>query len=156
MNTRLAKGGRNMSDQNTEDYLRAKEPYKIICNHELGDDSSGVQQRVAIIRELESITGKDFRNTAEFHREVQAFIEKKGERVLSLGVRLKKARKKKGWTQKQLADHLGFKAHSTFIMYEQNKRIPPKEVLEWLLREEKALGALPTQNVTPLSNWSNP
>ena len=145
-----------MSDRITEDFLRAKQLYEIICNHELGDDSSSVQQRVDIIRELESITGKEFRNTSEFHREVQAYIKNKGERIVSLGARIRKARKRKGWSLKQLARNLGFRSHSTFIMYEQNKRLPPKEVMEWIIQEENALGAHPTQNVTPPSARSNP
>jgi len=145
-----------MSDQITQDYLRVKELYEIICNRVLGDDSSGVQQKIEIIRELESITGKEFRNTSEFHQEVQAYIKNKGERILSLGARLKKARKRKGWSLMQVARNLGFRSHATFIKYEQNKAMPPKEVMEWLLQEENAPGAHPTQNVTPPSARSNP
>jgi len=145
-----------MSDQITQDYLRAKELYDIICNRVLGDDSPGVQQRVEIIRELESITGKEFRNTSEFHQEVQAYIKNKGERISSIGARIKKARKRGNWSLSQLARSLGFRSHSTFIMYEQNKRLPPKEVMEWLLQEENALGAHPMQNVTPPYGRSNP
>lgn len=145
-----------MSDQITQDYLRVKELYEIICNRVLGDDSSGVQQKVEIIRELESITGKEFRNTAEFHQEVQAYIKNKGERIASLGARIKRARKRKKWSLKELAKNLGFRSHATFIMYEQNKRLPPKEVMEWLIQEENALGTHPTQDVTPPSPRSNP
>ena len=145
-----------MSDQITQDYLRAKELYDIIYNRVLGDDSSGVQQKIEIIRELESITGKEFRNTSEFHQEVQAYIKNKGERILSLGARLKRARKRKGWSLMQVARNLGFRSHATFIKYEQNKAMPPKEVMEWLLQEENAPGAHPTQNVTPPSARSNP
>ena len=145
-----------MSDQITGEYLRVKELYEIICKHVLGDDSSGVQQRVEIIRELESITGKEFRNTAEFHREVQAYINKKGGRIASLGKRIKRARKSKKWSQKRLAQELGFRSHATLILYEQNKRLPPKVVMEWLIQEENALGTHPTQNVTPPSGRSNP
>jgi DNA-binding XRE family transcriptional regulator len=126
-----------MIDQVTEDYLRAKELYRIICNHELGDDSASVQQRVDIIRQLESITGKEFRNTAEFHQEAQAYINNKGAKIKSLGTRFKRARKRSKLTLKQLAEMLGFKSHSAFILYEQDKRLPPKEVMEWLLAEEK-------------------
>jgi len=139
-----------MNDQNMELYLRAKRLYVIICNHELGDDSPGRQRRVDIIRELESITGKEFRNTSEFHQEVQAYIENRGERIKSLGTRIRRARKKKGWTLKQLSSSLGFKSHSAFILYEQDKRLPPKEVMEWLLSEERKISqdALYTQNVS--------
>ena len=42
-----------MNNKTTEDYVHVKRLYEVICNHELGDDSSGVQQRVEIIRELE-------------------------------------------------------------------------------------------------------
>jgi len=126
-----------VSARNIEDYLRAKRLYEIILNHELGDDSSGIQQRVEIIRELESITGKEFRNTAEFHQEVQAYIENRGARVGTLGTRLRKARKRAGLTIKELATSLGFKSHSAFVLFEQNKRLPPKEVIEWLQTEEK-------------------
>ena len=144
-----------MSGQNIENYLRAKRLYEIICNHELGDDSSGVQQRVDIIGELESITGKQFRNSAEFHQEVQAYIDNRGARIGPLGTRLRKARKRAGLTIKELATSLGFRSHSAFILYEQGKRLPPKEVIEWLQAEEKKgpKNAPSGQNVSaPLSS----
>ena len=139
-----------MNDQSIELYLRVKKLNEIICNHEIGDDSSGIQRRVEIIRELESITGKEFRNTAEIHQVVQAYIDNKGERIKSLGKRIRRARKRKGLTLKQLSMSLGFRSHSAFILYEQDRRLPPKEVMEWLFSEERksSQDALYTQNVS--------
>jgi ribosome-binding protein aMBF1 (putative translation factor) len=126
-----------MNDQIMSDYLKTKELYEIIRNREFGDDPTSVQGRLDIIRQLEFITGKQFRTSSEFHREVQAYIDNGGERLKSLGKRIRKARKAKKWTLKRLAAELGFKSHSAFILYEQEKRLPAREVMEWLLREEK-------------------
>ena len=143
-----------MTDKNASNYLKVKELYGVICNHELGDDFSGVQRRVDIIRELESITRKEFRNTSEFHEIVQAYINKKGERIKSLGKRIKRARKKNKMTLKQLAFHLGFKSHSAFIMYEKDKRLPPNEVIQWLLKVENPQNAQFGENDSTLGNTS--
>lgn len=152
----LNKYGQEMNNQLVSDYLRAKELFEIIRNRVLGDDSSSVQDRVAIIRRLELLTGKEFRSTSEFHREVQAFIDNEGERLKSLGKRIHKARKAKGWTLKRLAAELGYRSHSAFILYEKDKRLPPKEVIEWLLAEEKnsSQDALHAQNVSTPSIYT--
>lgn len=144
---------KEMNGQIMDVYIRAKELYEIICNHELGDESPSVQARVDIITQLELLTGMKFRNASEFHREVQAFIDNEGGRLKSIGKRLRKARKAKGWPQKRLAEELGFKSHSAFVMYEDDKRLPPKEVLEWLLAEEKKTSqdAPHAKNVSPPS-----
>ena len=143
-----------MTDKNASNYLKVKELYGVICNHELGDDFSSVQRRVDIIRELESITRKEFRNTSEFHEVVQAYIKNKGERIKSLGKRIKRARKKNKMTLKQLASHLGFKSHSAFIMYEKDMRLPPNEVIQWLLKVENPQNAQFDEYVTTLGNTS--
>jgi hypothetical protein len=142
-----------MTDQIASDYVRAKELYEVIRNRELGDDSSGIQNRVDIIRRLESLTRREFRNSSEFDRDVQTYIDNRGERLQSLGKRLRKARKAKRWTLKRLAAELGFRSHSAFILYEKNKRLPSKEVIEWLLAEERKCSqdALHAQNVSPPS-----
>jgi len=145
-----------MNDHVLDDYVRAKKLYELICNREFGGDSSSVQQRLDVIGQLESLSGKEFRNTSEFHLDVRAYIDNGGERLKSVGKRLRKARKSRGWTLKRLAGELGFRSHSAFIMYEQDKRIPPKMVLEWLLQEEKkaAQDALGRKNVSAPSTCS--
>lgn len=156
--TRAAKvrHGRNMNDHVLSDYLRAKKLYGLICNHELGGDSTRVQERLDVVRQLECLVGKTFRNSAEFHREVQAYIDNGGERLKSLGKRIRRARKAKKWTLKRLASELGYRSHSAFIKFEKDKRLPPKELIEWLLAEERRTSqdALRDENVSTPSIYS--
>jgi DNA-binding transcriptional regulator YiaG len=86
---------------------RARNLYTIIVNRELGCDEDSVMKRVCIIRELEGITHKDFRDTAEFHREVSAFLARKGRIKESVGTQIRHARIKAGLTMKGLAKELG-------------------------------------------------
>jgi len=86
---------------------RVRNLYAIIVNGELGDDEDSLMNRVCIVRELEKITGKQFRTTAEFHREVSAFIARKGRVRESVGSQIRRARAKAGLTMKGLAKELG-------------------------------------------------
>jgi len=54
---------------------RARAFYKIIKDGELGDNEEGTYRKCLAIGALETITNKQFNNTADFHREVSAFIE---------------------------------------------------------------------------------
>ena len=57
------------------DIERAGAFYKIINDGILGDNEEGTYRRFLAIRALETITGKQFNTTADFHREVSAFLE---------------------------------------------------------------------------------
>lgn len=110
---------------------RAKNLYTIIVNGELGDDAQGVAMRVEIIGELEKITKKQFRNTAEFHREVSAFLARKSRVKETAGTRLQRARKKAGMTIRALAAVFNV-TKMTVIRWEQNKHPLPPSVIEWM------------------------
>ena len=110
---------------------RAKRLYAIIVNRELGDDEDGTCKRVCIIRELEAITHKDFRNTAEFHREVSAYLARKSRIKETDGGRLRRARKRAKLTIKELAVELGV-TKRTVIRWETNESPFADNAVEWL------------------------
>ena len=100
-------------------------------NGELGDDEDGTCKRVCIIRELEGITRKQFRNTAEFHREVSAFLARKSRIKETDGARFRRARKRAKMTIKELADKIGV-AKMTIIRWERNESPLSESAVEWL------------------------
>jgi len=116
---------------NDEIVERAKRLYAIIVNRELGDDEDSVCKRVCIIRELEAITHKDFRNTAEFHREVSAYLARKSRIKETDGARLRRARKRAKLTIKELAVELGV-TKRTVIRWETNESPFADNAVEWL------------------------
>jgi DNA-binding transcriptional regulator YiaG len=125
---------------NDEIVERAKRLYTIIVNRELGDDEDSVCKRVCIVRELEAITHKDFRNTAEFHREVSAFLVRKSRIKETDGGRLRRARKRAKLTIKALAVELGV-TERTVIRWEKNDGPPlSTRAVEWLNRQNISTG----------------
>jgi DNA-binding XRE family transcriptional regulator len=109
-------------------------------NRELGDDEDSVCNRVCIIRELESITHKDFRNTAELHREVSSFLARKSRIKETDGGRLRRARKRAKLTIKALAAELGV-TKRTIIRWEKNDGPPlSTRAVEWLNRQNISTG----------------
>ena len=84
---------------------RVKNLYSIIANGQLGDDAESVCIRVDIVRELERLTGQNFKSTEDFHQKVNSFLleqQAQGNDAKSLS----SARKQAGLTQKQLAEIL--------------------------------------------------
>ena len=113
------------------DYERVKDLYTILVNGEIGDDENGVCNRVLMVRELEQITCKQFRNTAEFHREVSAFLARKSRINETDGNKIRRARKQTDLTMKELAIELGV-AKRTVIRWEMNKSPLSVKAVEWL------------------------
>ena len=118
---------------------RVKRLYTIIVNGELGDDEDSVCKRVCIVRELEAITHKNFRNTAEFHREVNAYLARKSRIIETDGGRLKRARKRAKLTIKELAAELAA-TKRTVIRWERNESPLSASAVEWL---NKKLSVIP-------------
>ena len=109
-------------------------------NRELGDDEDSVCKRVCIVRELEKITGKQFRNTAEFHREVGAYLARKSRIKETDGGRLRRARKRAKLTIEVLAAELGV-TERTIIRWEKNDGPPlSTRAVEWLNRQNISTG----------------
>jgi DNA-binding transcriptional regulator YiaG len=109
------------------DLDRAKWLYTAICNQTMPD----LNDRAQAVRELEKITGKDFRDTSEFHNEVSAFLARKSRVAETIGTRIKRARRRAKMTQSDLAASLGVNRR-TLIRWESNEVPPSPAALEWL------------------------
>ena len=120
-----------MTPTTDENVARVKDLYAIIVNGELGDDANGTSTRVEIVRDLERLTGKQFRSTSEFHNEVSAFLARKSRVNETIGTRLKRARRKAKMTQDALATLCGV-TRRTVINWEMNETPPSPAALGWL------------------------
>lgn len=116
---------------NDKRYL-VKKLYQIILDPDRPTDAASFQWRVNVIRCLENMLRTDFKNTRDFKRKIENYLNNYEIRKGSAADRIKKARKKLRLTQKQAAEHLGFKTHVTFVNYEKGKRYPPDKVFRWL------------------------
>ena len=116
---------------NDKRYL-VKKLYQIILDPDRPTDAASVQWRVNVIRCLENMLRTDFKNTRDFKRKIENYLKNYEIRKGSAADRIKKARKKLRLTQKQAAEHLGFKTHVTFVNYEKGKRYPPDKVFRWV------------------------
>jgi len=116
---------------NDKRYL-VKKLYQIILDPDRPIDAASFQWRVNVIRCLENMLRTDFKNTRDFKRKIENYLNNYEIRKGSAADRIKKARKKLRLTQKQAAEHLGFKTHVTFVNYEKGKRYPPDKVFRWL------------------------
>ena len=105
--------------------------YKSICDQKITDGELGAR----MVRELEKITGKDFKNTEEFHLYVSEYLKKKGRVQETLGKRLAKARRKRGVSQVDLSKILGVDVR-TARRWESDKQTPSQEALQWLNGEK--------------------
>lgn len=79
----------------------AKRLYGLITNNCLSDEQ--IQDRVQIIRRLESITGHDFKSTADFIQKMDDYLlsdETAGQKLLAI-------RKDKGWSLARMGAFLG-------------------------------------------------
>jgi len=109
-----------------------KKAYQILTNPNRPMDADSVQWRVLLVQVLEKKLNTQFQNTADFKKKIKAFLEGYQVRKKPPAERIKKARKKMKWTQKQLADHLGYKSHVTVAQLEKGSRAPAKRVFQWL------------------------
>jgi DNA-binding transcriptional regulator YiaG len=80
-----------------------KRMYGLIRDWVLPDNSNGLQDRVNIVRRLERMTCSDFKDTADFHRKVSAFLAKNDNN----GTELRIKRKDLGWTLDRMGAYLG-------------------------------------------------
>jgi DNA-binding XRE family transcriptional regulator len=98
----LAFWAKTKGEKLTEETIdRVKRLYTIIRDGALPDSELG--ERVNIVRELERLTSCDFKDTADFHRKVSSFLARKDNN----GIRLREARKSRGWPLSTMGVHLG-------------------------------------------------
>lgn len=114
-----------------------KKLYQILTNRASPTDSNSVQWRIIILQYLENSLRTQFSNARTFKRKVEAYLEGYEVRSRPVGELLRKTRKKKKWSQKDLAKHLGYASHVPITNFERGLRYPPKKVLQWLKEEQK-------------------
>lgn len=100
--------------------------YDIVCGQSWTDGEQGAR----IVADIESIIGKQFRNTQEFHYHVADYLKRKRVVNETLGGKMRRARKKAGLTQVELAEKLGVDRR-TLIRWERNEQTPSQEALKW-------------------------
>lgn len=100
--------------------------YRRICNREGG---------WLDVRALETVTGYDFKNTAQFHRKMADYFSRvvhgRTLRPISIGAQVRRKRSKLGLSQKQLAEELGV-SQVQVVYYEKNESPATEKVLKWL------------------------
>lgn len=113
-----------------------KKVFDILTSPDLPTDPNSVQFHIGAYRCLENILSTQFKNTHDFKEKIARYLGDYDLRKTEPKERLKRARKKAGLTQKDLAALLGFKSQVSIAHIEEGKRYPPKKVLEWLEKQE--------------------
>lgn len=110
----------------------AKKMYQVLSDPNRPADASSLQQRINIVRCLEKLLRTEFENTRDLKMKTQKYLINYEIRRTPVNERIKKARRKKRWTQKELAQHLGYKSHVPITYFEKGLRYPPEKVFQWL------------------------
>ena len=114
-----------------------KKFYQDICDPNRPMDADSVQLRIIDLCKVEKILRTKFKRSQDLRREVEAYLKKYKDRKESIGKRIRRARKKKGWTQEQLAKHLSISSRVSISHYERGIRPVPEKVMRWLEKMEK-------------------
>jgi DNA-binding XRE family transcriptional regulator len=99
-------------------------------------DTASVDLRIRLIQFLEKLLRKDFTNIPDLKLHVERFLEGLDGRRMPVSQAIKRVRKKRNLTQRQLAELLGLKDHTLISKYENGERVPPEKVLAWLKEGE--------------------
>ena len=138
MNDFIRTAGINIERERLNDKMYfMKKLFELIINHSLPDDSESIQWRVSAIKYFEIVLKKEFVDTHDFKQKVGDYLKGYDLRKPANKERIKKARKKLGLTQKNLALQLGYKSHVPIAQFESGTRSPSSKVIEWL--EKKAM-----------------
>lgn len=114
-----------------EKFQRVRQLYRTLQDQSY-TDADTLQRRVNMVRELEAILRTNFVNAADLKRKVKSFLGDYQEQLKPVAERIRRARRKKKWTQDQMARELGFKSKTVITRYEKGERMPPERVIEWL------------------------
>jgi ribosome-binding protein aMBF1 (putative translation factor) len=109
-----------------------RKAYEMLTDSSRSGNADSVMFRVKLIGCLEKLLRTEFKNTRDFRQKVEDFLQGYDGRKMSASRRIRKARKKKKWTQKQLATYLGLKSHVPIVQYEKSQRNPSARVMQWL------------------------
>ena len=111
-----------------------KKAYDLISERkDLGP--SATQTRIFLLQWLETTLRTQFENTRNMKHKIEKYLGNYQVKQKPVAKRIKKARKKRNWTQKELADHLGYKSHVTIAQFEKGLRYPPEKIFQWLETE---------------------
>jgi DNA-binding XRE family transcriptional regulator len=110
----------------TDKVGRVRVLYDMVCSRKITDGEVGARA----VGEIEKITGKDIRNTQEFHHYVAEFLIKRTRVAGTLGGNLRRARFKAKMTQVELAKELGVDIR-TIKRWETDRATPSPEALQW-------------------------
>ena len=111
-----------------------KKAYDLISERK-NTGPSTTQTRIFLIQWLEATLRIQFKNTRDMKHKIEKYLGNYQVRKKPVAERIKKARKKRKWTQKELADHLGYKSHVTIAQFEKGLRYPPERIFQWLEAE---------------------
>lgn len=109
-----------------------KKLHQIISNPDHPTDAHSLQWRISALRFMEKVLRSEFRNSRDFRRKIDEYLNGFDIRRGPVSQRIKRARKKKGWSQKALATHLGYSTHVSIVQFEQGRRYPTKRIFQWL------------------------
>jgi DNA-binding transcriptional regulator YiaG len=107
---------------------RIRNLYCLIENGALPD--SKILTRTLIVEQLENAVGLEFKDTADFHEKVDAFLRRGGRP----GDQLLAARKERHWSQRTLGSHLGVSCQFVKEMEKGRKSLSDKALV--FIREQ--------------------
>lgn len=112
-----------------------KKFYQAISNPNRPLEPLSIQWRIESIRKIEDLLKTQFVNSRDMRRKIEEHLKHFSFRRGSAGWRIKKARRKKKFTQLQLAEELGYKSRVPIAQFEADLRYPPDRVFVWLEAE---------------------
>lgn len=109
-----------------------KKIYQLISDPNRATDSYSVAVRTDLVRYLEKTLRTEFKNTRDCREKMEKYLGGYDLRLRPPNERVKRARKKMGWTQKELAEYLGYSTHVAVHQFELGKRFPSARILQWV------------------------
>jgi len=109
---------------------------QILQNPDHPMDSVSTQWRISVVEFIENFFRSPFVNTRDFKSKTADYLNGYEIRRKPVSERIKKARKKKRWSQQELARQLGYKNHVSIAQFEKGLRYPPAKVFRWLDNEK--------------------
>ncbi len=109
---------------------------QVIQNPDHPMDPISTQWRVSAIEFLEKFFKSSFSSTRDMKRKTEDYLNGFEVRKKPVAERIRKARRKKRWSQQELAKHLGYKNHVSIAQFEKGLRYPPAKVFRWLEDEK--------------------
>jgi DNA-binding XRE family transcriptional regulator len=111
---------------------KVRKIWQILTDPDRPFDSASVDYRVELIRYLENLMRTEFASTRDLRQHVERYLDGHDGRRMPIFQAIRRARKKRKLTQRQLAGLLGLKDHTLISKYEKGERVPSEKVLAWL------------------------